>query len=109
MVRCRAADGQFRRAIVSQLIINNYLVFSVLSCTLFNYPLIDSHFTPSNCNRDITFDVLRSIMIENVVASVYNGVTRIVLYYLKNKFFTRGLQKLFSNLRVLYIEFNLLV
>lgn len=48
-------------------------------------------------------------MIENVVASVYNGVTRIVLYYLKNKFFTRGLQKLFSNLRVLYIEFNLLV
>lgn len=40
MVRSRAADGQFRRAIVSQLIINNYLVFSVLSCTVFNYPLI---------------------------------------------------------------------
>lgn len=44
--RCRAADGQFRRTIVSQLIINNYLVFSVLSCTVFNYPVIDGHFTP---------------------------------------------------------------
>lgn len=43
--RCRAADGQFRRTIVSQLIINNYL-FSVLSCTVFNYPVIDGHFTP---------------------------------------------------------------